>query len=450
MPGSRDKGLLTHIEALAYPVAAWSFAVIFLESIVRPLMDYGLLELITAGANLVLLCLIIIGRLLAKDSRKQTLLLRFDIIMLLLGGLLMFYQAKYVIFFLLIRQTYFILQYLLFRAFDGKFYKALTNNPPVSLMLSFAFVILMGTVLLMLPEASVQRKVTPLFDALFTATSATCVTGLIVQDTGSYFSLFGQIVILTLIQVGGLGIMTISTAFALIMGRRLTLKLENVMHSVVGDNERLDVFQLLKNIVIVTVMIEAIGAILLFFSFSKTLSPPQAMYNAIFHSISAFCNAGFSLFNDSLMRFVDNPVVNLTITTLILLGGIGFAVIIDLYRYVFKLDRVRKLNLHSKIVLSVSGILILLGFVGFYIAEYHGVMENFSVSRRILSSWFQSVTARTAGFNTVGITRIAPASVLVFLAMMFIGASPGSTGGGVKTTTFAVLILSVTSMLRGR
>ncbi|MDD5537067.1 MAG: TrkH family potassium uptake protein [Candidatus Cloacimonetes bacterium] len=450
MPGSRDKGLLTHIEALAYPVAAWSFAVIFLESIVRPLMDYGLLELITAGANLVLLCLIIIGRLLAKDSRKQTLLLRFDIIMLLLGGLLMFYQAKYVIFFLLIRQTYFILQYLLFRAFDGKFYKALTNNPPVSLMLSFAFVILMGTVLLMLPEASVQRKVTPLFDALFTATSATCVTGLIVQDTGSYFSLFGQIVILTLIQVGGLGIMTISTAFALIMGRRLTLKLENVMHSVVGDNERLDVFQLLKNIVIVTVMIEAIGAILLFFSFSKTLSPPQAMYNAIFHSISAFCNAGFSLFNDSLMRFVDNPVVNLTITTLILLGGIGFAVIIDLYRYVFKLDRVRKLNLHSKIVLSVSGILILLGFVGFYIAEYHGVMENFSVSRRILSSWFQSVTARTAGFNTVDITRIAPASVLVFLAMMFIGASPGSTGGGVKTTTFAVLILSVTSMLRGR
>ena len=450
MPGSRDKGLLTHIEALAYPVAVWSFAVIFLESIVRPLMDYGLLELITAGTNLLLLCLIIIGRLLAKDSRKQTLLLRFDIIMLLLGGLLMFYQAKYVIFFLLIRQTYFILQYLLFHAFDGKFYKALTNNPPVSLMLSFAFVILLGTVMLMLPEASVQRRVTPLFDALFTATSATCVTGLIVQDTGSYFSLFGQIVILTLIQVGGLGIMTISTAFALIMGRRLTLKLENVMHSVVGDNERLDVFQLLKNIVIVTVMIEAIGAILLFFSFSKTLSPPQAMYNAIFHSISAFCNAGFSLFDNSLMRFVDNPVVNLTITTLILLGGIGFAVIIDLYRYIFKLDRVRKLNLHSKIVLSVSGILILLGFVGFYIAEYHGVMENFSISRRILSSWFQSVTARTAGFNTVHITRIAPASVLVFLAMMFIGASPGSTGGGVKTTTFAVLILSVTSMLRGR
>ncbi len=450
MPGSRDKGLLTHIEALAYPVAVWSFAVIFLESIVRPLMDYGLLELITAGTNLLLLCLIIIGRLLAKDSRKQTLLLRFDIIMLLLGGLLMFYQAKYVIFFLLIRQTYFILQYLLFHAFDGKFYKALTNNPPVSLMLSFAFVILLGTVMLMLPEASVQRRVTPLFDALFTATSATCVTGLIVQDTGSYFSLFGQIVILTLIQVGGLGIMTISTAFALIMGRRLTLKLENVMHSVVGDNERLDVFQLLKNIVIVTVMIEAIGAILLFFSFSKTLTPPQAMYNAIFHSISAFCNAGFSLFDNSLIRFVDNPVVNLTITTLILLGGIGFAVIIDLYRYIFKLDRVRKLNLHSKIVLSVSGILILLGFVGFYIAEYHGVMENFSISRRILSSWFQSVTARTAGFNTVDITRIAPASVLVFLAMMFIGASPGSTGGGVKTTTFAVLILSVTSMLRGR
>ncbi|MDD2506684.1 MAG: TrkH family potassium uptake protein [Candidatus Cloacimonetes bacterium] len=450
MSKPRDKGLLTNIKALAYPVAAWSFAVLFLESIIRPLMNYGLLELITAGVNLLLLCFIIIGRLLVKDSGKQTVPLRFDIIMLLLGGLLMFYQAKYVIFFLLIRQTYFIIQYMLFHAFDGKLYKTLTSNPPVSLMLSFALVILIGTVLLMLPEASVQKQVTPFIDALFTATSATCVTGLSVQDTGGYFSLFGQLVILALIQVGGLGIMTISTAFALIMGRRLTLKLENVMHSVVGDNERLDMFQLLKNIVIVTVIIEMIGAILLFFGFARTLSPSQAMYNAIFVSISAFCNAGFSLFSNSLMSYVDDPVVNLTITSLIILGGIGFAVIIDLYRYAFKLDKVRKLSLHSKIVLSVSAILVLVGLVCLYITEYNGVMQDFSISRRLLSSLFQSVSARTAGFNTVDITSISPASVLVFLIMMFIGASPGSTGGGVKTTTFAVLILSVTSMLRGR
>lgn len=450
MSVNNSKGLLKHIEALAYLIAAWSFAVIFLESIVQELMNYHLLEFITAGANLLLLFLTIISRLICKDQSKQTVLLRIDIIMLLLGGLLMFYQAKFVIFFLLIRQTYFIMQYILFRAFEGKLYKILTDNPPVSLMLSFAFVILVGTVLLMLPEASVNKEITPFIDALFTSTSATCVTGLIVRDTGSYFSLFGQLVILVLIQIGGLGIMTVSTAFALIMGRRLTLKLENVMHNVVGDNERLDVFQLLKNIVIVTAIIEAFGAVFLFLTFSKTMQASQALYSAIFHSISGFCNAGFSLFTDSLMGYVDNPLVNFTLTGLILLGGLGFAVMIDLYRYVFKLDRVRKLTLHSKIVLLVSSLLILVGFISVYVAEYNGLMNGFTVSKRMLSSWFQSVTARTAGFNTLDITRLSPASILVFLGLMFIGASPGSTGGGIKTTTFAVLLLSVTSMLRGR
>ncbi|MDD4687419.1 MAG: TrkH family potassium uptake protein [Candidatus Cloacimonetes bacterium] len=450
MSVNNSKGLLKHIEALAYLIAAWSFAVIFLESIVQELMNYHLLEFITAGANLLLLFLTIISRLICKDQSKQTVLLRIDIIMLLLGGLLMFYQAKFVIFFLLIRQTYFIMQYILFRAFEGKLYKILTDNPPVSLMLSFAFVILVGTILLMLPEASVNKEITPFIDALFTSTSATCVTGLIVRDTGSYFSLFGQLVILVLIQIGGLGIMTVSTAFALIMGKRLTLKLENVMHNVVGDNERLDVFQLLKNIVIVTAIIEAFGAVFLFLTFSKTMQASQALYSAIFHSISGFCNAGFSLFTDSLMGYVDNPLVNFTLTGLILLGGLGFAVMIDLYRYVFKLDRVRKLTLHSKIVLLVSSLLILVGFISVYVAEYNGLMNGFTVSKRMLSSWFQSVTARTAGFNTLDITRLSPASILVFLGLMFIGASPGSTGGGIKTTTFAVLLLSVTSMLRGR
>lgn len=450
MPKQISKGLLKQIETLAYIVAAWSFAVLFLQSIVQELMYYPQLELITALANISMLALAILNRLIYPELRQHRNLLSFDIIMLLAGSLLMFYQMKFVIFFLLIRQTYFVVQYLLFRAFEGKLYKVLTDNPPVTLMISFAFVILIGTILLMLPEASAQNKVTPFVDALFTATSATCVTGLIVHDTGSYFSLFGQIVILLLIQVGGLGIMTVSTAFALIMGRRLTLKLENLMHRVIGENERLDAFQLLKNIVIVTVIIEALGALLLFVKFSRMMPPSQAMYNSVFHSVSAFCNAGFSLFSDSMMQFVDSPLLNLTITGLILLGGIGFAVMIDLYRYVFRLDRVRKLSLHTKIVLIVSGTLILGGFLSFFIAEYHGVMQGFSISRRLMSSWFQSVTARTAGFNTLDISRISPASVLVFLSLMFIGASPGSTGGGIKTTTFAVLMLSLSSLLRGR
>ncbi|HRX76766.1 MAG TPA: potassium transporter TrkG, partial [Candidatus Cloacimonadota bacterium] len=274
--------------------------------------------------------------------------------------------------------------------------------------------------------------------------------GLIVFDTGSYFSLFGQLVILLLIQIGGLGIMTISTAFALIMGQRLTLKIENVMYSVMGENHQLDVFKLLKVVVLVTAIIELVGAILLFFVFSQKMNPAEAMYSSIFHSISAFCNAGFSLFSDSFIGFVDNPLLNITITLLILLGGIGFAVMIDLYRYVIGEDKVRKLNLHSKIVLCTSGLLLLIGFIGFYWAEYNGSMQGFSISRRILSSWFQSVTTRTAGFNTIDFSIINPATVLVCLGLMFIGASPGSTGGGVKTTTFAVLMISVISMLRGR
>ncbi|MCB5253649.1 MAG: TrkH family potassium uptake protein [Candidatus Cloacimonadaceae bacterium] len=450
MPEKKPSKFLKYIESIAYLLALWSFAVIFLESIFTAFTDYHSLEFFTALANLILIFITILGRMSSPDSRSKRNLLILDLTLLVLGGILISYHPKFVIFFLLIRQTYFTMQYLIFRSFEGKLYKVLTNNPPVSLMLSFAAVIIIGTVLLMLPSASVQGRVTPFMDALFTATSATCVTGLIVQDTGGYFSLFGQLVILLLIQIGGLGIMTISTAFALIMGRRLTLKLENVMQTVMGESQRLDLFQLLKNIVIVTILIEGVGAILLFPVFLRSMSSSWAMYNAIFHSVSAFCNAGFSLFSDSLISFVDNPLVNFTISTLILLGGIGFAVLIDLYRYVMHVDKVRKLTLHTKIVLTTSAALLVIGFISIYIAEYSSVMEDFSISRRILSSWFQSVTARTAGFNTVDISALGSSSLLVMMALMFIGASPGSTGGGIKTTTFAVLVLSLVSLLRGR
>ncbi len=450
MPSSSSSHYLKHIESVAYVLAGWSFLVLFLESIISHYVSYRSLEIVTALANILLLSLTILNNLFAPDRSSNRNVVVLDVAMLALGTVLFFYQVKFVIFFLLIRQTWFIVQYLLFRAFEGRLYKALTNNPPVSLMLSFAFVILIGTVLLMLPAASVSGRVTPPVDALFTATSATCVTGLIVYDTGSYFSLFGQLVILALIQIGGLGIMTISTAFALIMGQRLTLKLESVMYSVMGKNTQFDLFQLIKSVVLVTAIIEISGAILLFFVFSGSMNPAAAMYSSIFHSISAFCNAGFSLFQDSFISLVDNPLLNFTITLLIILGGLGFAVLIDVYRYVIKVDKVRKLNLHSKIVLSATFILLLIGFVAIYWAESHGTMQGFTISRRVMSSWFQSVTMRTAGFNTIDFSTIKPATVLVSLVLMFIGASPGSTGGGVKTTTFAVLLLSVTSMLRGR
>ncbi len=438
------------LEFFAYILAFWSFGVLFLEPIIAYYMNTTLVENLTALANILLLILTIIGRLLQHDMMRQKKIILFDVVILIMGSLLFFYQAKFVIFFLLIRQTYFILTFLIFRAFEGRFYRFLTANPPVSLMLSFIAVITVGAILLMLPASSNNGTVTPFVDALFTSTSATCVTGLTVVDTPTHFSIFGQIVILLLIQIGGLGIMTISTAFALLMGQRLTLKLENVMHSVVGETQTVNLFELLKNIIFVTLSIEAIGAAVLFLSFSRTLEPLRAFYFAVFHSVSAFCNAGFALYTDNMMAFVDNVNVNLGITFLIILGGIGFTVIIDLVHYLTGKEKGKHLSLHSKMVLMTTAGLILGGFVAYFIAEYYASMKGFTVSRRLLASWFQSVTTRTAGFNTIDNSQLSSASVLISLILMFVGASPGSTGGGIKTTTFAVLLMSVTSMLTGK
>ncbi len=441
---------LKHIEIVAYLLALWSFLVLFLEPIIDYFLNYGAVEKFTALANILLLLLTILNRAFISEEKGNRTIIIVDVAMLILGSVLMIYQAKFVIFFLLIRQTYFILQFIIFRAFEGKLYKLLTSNPPVTLMLSFALVISIGTVLLMLPASSVQNQVTPFVDALFTSTSATCVTGLVVLDTGSYYSFLGQLIILMLIQIGGLGIMTVSTAFALILGQRLNLKLENVMHQMVGGTQTIDIFRLLKNIVIVTAIIESMGALLLYIKFSQLYTPIQAFYTSVFHSVSAFCNAGFSLYSNSMVNYADSVLINFTITLLILLGGIGFTVLIDLNRYLFFKEKVKKLSLHTKLVLVTSAVLLLIGFAAFYIAEYRGTMAGFSIHRRLLGSWFQSVTTRTAGFNTIDISGLSKASVLIAVVLMFIGASPGSTGGGIKTTTFTVLVLTITAILKGK
>ncbi len=441
---------LRFIEVLAYILAFWSFLVLFLEPLIQfYLHNYALVERQTAVANIVLLSLTILIRLSMSDFKANQKIIVSDLVMLLLGSLLMIYQAKFVIFFLLIRQTYFILQYIIFRSFEGKFYKFMTTNPPTTLMLSFVFVILVGTVLLMLPAASQKNTVTTFIDALFTATSATCVTGLVVVDTWTYFSTFGQMVILVLIQIGGLGIMTISTAFALMIGQRITLKLENILQNVVGGSTRLNLFQLLKSIVLVTAIIETIGAALLYRTFVREMEPLKAVYFAVFHSISAFCNAGFAFYSNGFENYVGDVNLNLTITLLIILGGIGFTVIIDIQRYLFVPEKVKRLTLHSKVVLVTTAALLLLGFIAFFIVESQHTMKALPLWQRALGAWFQSVTARTAGFNTVNIGKFGPASLMVMMILMFIGASPGSTGGGIKTSTFVILILSVTSMLKG-
>lgn len=451
MSTKKESGFFKYIEIVAYLLAGWSFLVLFLEPLIEYYVgSYKLVEIGTAIANIVLLMLTILARVLSGAVKEKPTIVYFDLVILILGSILMIYQAKFVIFFLLIRQTWFILQYLLFRAFEGKIYKLLMHNPPISLMISFAIVILIGTILLMLPASSNEGYITHFVDALFTATSATCVTGLTVMDTGSYYSLFGQIIILLLIQIGGLGIMTISTAFALMLGQKISLNIQTLMHKVVGETPVIDVMKLLRGTVLVTAIIEFIGAVFLFCGFVEIMPVAQAIYYALFHSISAFCNAGFALWTNNLSGFVDSPVVNFSITLLIILGGLGFAVLIDIYHYFFASGSIKRLTLHTKIVLTTTAILLVTGFLGLYLGEYNNSMKGFSVARRVLSSWFQSVTARTAGFNTVDIGLYSSASVLLTVILMFIGASPGSTGGGIKTTTFSVLMLSVVSMLTGK
>ncbi|NLK50822.1 MAG: potassium transporter Trk [Candidatus Cloacimonetes bacterium] len=444
------RGTLAKVEQLAYLLAVWSFLVLFLQPVIAAYLQIDKVEIITALINICLLFLTIINRLLARSGTTDRSLLFFDLIMLALGALLIFYSAKFVIFFLLARQTWHFLQYFLFHAFDGRFYRALSANPPVSLMLSFALVIAVGTVLLMMPSASSDGKITSFVDALFTATSATCVTGLMVNNVGTYYSFVGQLIILLLIQIGGLGIMTISTAFAIVLGQRLTMKMESVMYQMVGGNQRLNVLQLLKRIVIVTFLIEVAGAALLYIRFSAHNPPQQALYYSIFHSISAFCHAGISVFPDSLMSYSADAWMNLIVSLLSIVGSLGFIVIIDLSRYLFTGKKRRKLALHSKIVLITTAALLGFGMLSFFITEYWGAMSGFPFAQRVLASWAHSVNSRTVGFHTIDISLLGRASIMISLLLMFIGASPGSTGGGVKTTTFAVLVLSITSLLKGK
>ncbi len=449
MNAPKARNLLGKVEILAYLLAIWSFLVLFFDPVISYYADYALVEYYTAWANLVVLFFTILNRLLNPTDKRQKGFVLFDVFILVLGFLLLFYKAKLVVFFLLIRQTWYIIQFLLFRAFDGRLYKLLTENPPITVMLSFIFVILTGTVLLMMPASSAQGQVTAPVDALFIATSATCVTGLVVVDVGTHFSLFGQLVILLLIQVGGLGLMTISTAFAIALGQRLTLKLESTMYKVVGGSQSLNVLVLLKNIMLATLIIESLGAAFLYLRFRTDFAPLQAFYYSIFHAVSAFCSAGISPLSGNLSGYMGDYIINIGITGLIILGGLGFNVIIDLQHFIFRRDKVRKLALHSKIVLLVTAILLVFGTVTFFFTEYHGAMKGLGINERLLASWFQSVTARTAGFNTIDNGALCRASLLITMFLMFIGASPGSTGGGIKTTTFAVLVLSIVGMFKG-
>jgi trk system potassium uptake protein TrkH len=323
---------------------------------------------------------------------------------------------------------------------------------PVNLpILSFAGLILVGTILLMLPAAANGPRLAAI-DALFTATSATCVTGLVVVDTGSRLSLFGQGVVLVLIQCGGLGIMTFSTVLILLMTGRFSLVQRSVIQDSFTHGPATGLPSLVRHVVMFTLVLEAAGAALLFIRFSAIYHPGRALYFAIFHAVSAFCNAGFGLYSQSLMDFSSDPLVSLTVALLIICGGIGFLVMLELKRVLFRAHNVRRarhLSVHSKLVLTLTVLLLAAGTLGFLIVEWNHTMANLSLPAKVMAAFFQSVTARTAGFNTLDFGKMANVTLLFTLLLMFIGAASGSTGGGIKINTLGVLFAFSRSRLRG-
>ncbi|MBN1420409.1 MAG: hypothetical protein JXP34_16645 [Planctomycetes bacterium] len=327
-------------------------------------------------------------------------------------------------------------------------------SPAILLISSFLFVIALGTIALMAPKAT-QGGIA-LTDAVFTATSATCVTGLIVLDTGRDFTPFGQAVIAILIQIGGLGLMTFVGFFSIVLGRELGVGGSVVLREALNQANLGAIGRLARLILLITLGSELLGAVGFFLL--DPLAPPAfgpRLWSSAFHSVSAFCNAGFSLYADSFERARGAVGIQLLLMALIVLGGIGFTVIIDLGHFFWKVIRgatpFPRLSIHSRIVLTTSLWLLVIGTVLILAIEWsRPPFRGLDAGQKALAALFQSVTARTAGFNTVPIGALAPASVLLLMVWMFVGASPGSTGGGVKTSALAVLLLSIVSRIRGR
>ncbi|ANA79365.1 Trk family potassium uptake protein [Paenibacillus glucanolyticus] len=328
--------------------------------------------------------------------------------------------------------------------------KWLRLSPPQILVLGFAAIIFIGAALLMLPISSRTGEPLGFIDALFTSTSATCVTGLVVVDTGTTFSSFGQIVIMLLIQIGGLGFMTMATLFALVLKRRISLKDRLVLQEAMNQSSMEGIVRLIRRVLLYSLVIEACGAVLLSIRWAFDMPIGKAIYYGVFHAVTMFNNAGFDLFGDfrSLTGYVYDPVVNVVVMFLIVSGGIGFIVLSDLIDF----RKQRRLSLHSKVVLSMTGALLLVGFIVILIFEFTNprTLGSLNWGGKFLGALFQSVTPRTAGANTIDITGLRQATQFFIVILMFIGASPGSTGGGIKTTTFTIMVGAVIAMMRGR
>ncbi len=470
----RLEGTLVGVKAVTSAMVVASFVILF--GFDEPLLPARILFRI----QIALLCIFITGktiRLLNAESIKEFLIANwFEIPLLVALGTAVLGSGRWfgdvepgkvrhlaVGIYLIIEVMTKICMTSVSLAASGK-------NPTRTLIASFLVLIATGAGLLMLPRASTKENA-GLVDALFTATSATCVTGLIVRDTGQDFSLMGQIIILVLIQLGGLGIMVFGVVFALLLGQALSLRESVAMQDLLSTRTLSQIGNMILFIFVGTILIEAAGAVSLFGMWDDvsgwTGNVHQQWYCSVFHSISAFCNAGFSLFNDSFIRYNRSWGVYVVVCPLIVFGGLGFGVLYNLAtvgvdrvnrffkrlfnkEYRISMEAPKRLRLQTKIVLSVSASLILLGAVAILLFEHYASQDNPAERPDLLGALFQSITARTAGFNTVDIAALSASSKFILILLMFIGGSPGSTAGGIKTVTLAVIVMTVFAALRKR
>ena len=330
------------------------------------------------------------------------------------------------------------------------FLKNKSFSPYMTILLSFMVVTILGGILLSLPISMRYGKSVKLIDGFFIATSAICVTGLSSIDIGSVYNIFGQMVILVLIQLGGLGVITFTSVIIIMISKKIGYYTKKIVQEDINIDTTFKIEEYVKKVILSVIVIEFIGTVILFFEFIKKFGFLKAVYYSFFHSVSAFCNAGFSLFSDNLYEFKNSFIINMTIPLLIFLGGIGFSTILNCYNVLRKKEK--RLTSTTKLSIKISIFLVITGMVAMFILEYSNksTIGNLSFGQKLEASFFQSVTTRTAGFNTISILGLKRSTSLLFVILMFIGASPGSTGGGIKTTTIGLIILGTLATLKNK
>ena len=330
------------------------------------------------------------------------------------------------------------------------FLKNKSFSPYMTILLSFMVVTILGGILLSLPISMRYGKSVKLIDGFFIATSAICVTGLSSIDIGSVYNIFGQMVILVLIQLGGLGVITFTSVIIIMISKKIGYYTKKIVQEDINIDTTFKIEEYVKKVILSVIVIEFIGTVILFFEFIKKFGFLKAVYYSFFHSVSAFCNAGFSLFSDNLYGFKNSFIINMTIPLLIFLGGIGFSTILNCYNVLRKKEK--RLTSTTKLSIKISIFLVIIGMIAMLILEYSNksTIGNLSFGQKLEASFFQSVTTRTAGFNTISILGLKRSTSLLFVILMFIGASPGSTGGGIKTTTIGLIILGTLAILKNK